>query len=105
MNRLFNVNYFVPSTFDDGQPIKLFKIPPSVERFVWSADGSAVMYVDTRTGISNIWGQPIAGGTPQKLTNFKSGVIFIFASSRDGRKIACARGSLTSDVVLIRDIK
>ena len=76
-----------------------------VERFVWTADGGAMMYVDTQTGVSNIWTQPIAGGPPEELTNFKSGFIFNFATSRDSKTLACARGSLTNDVVLIQDIK
>jgi hypothetical protein len=59
-------------------------------------------YADTRNGISNIWSQPIEGGPPKHLTNFKSDLIFRFALSPDGRRLVLARGIQTRDVVLIR---
>jgi hypothetical protein len=37
----------------------------------------------------------------KELTEFTSGQIFAFTFSRDGKQIALARGSITSDVVLI----
>jgi len=60
-------------------------------------------YVDTRGGISNIWSQPLEGGPPKQVTDFKSEEIFSFARSRDGRQLALARGVETGDVVLISD--
>ena len=89
--------------FSGGEPLKLFDIPQSVPQFVWSADSRAVLYIDLQGNISNIWAQPIKGGQPQKVTNFNSGRIFAFDLSGDGQTIVVARGSLTSDVVLIRD--
>ncbi|HKG21865.1 MAG TPA: hypothetical protein VKC34_08185, partial [Blastocatellia bacterium] len=67
--------------------------------------GRALTYVDNRGGIANIWSQPLAGGEPRPLTDFKSDQIFSFAWSRDGRQLACSRGVITSDVVLITDFK
>ena len=40
-----------------------------------------------------------------QLTNFKTGRIFNFDWSRDGKWLALARGSVTSDVVLISDLR
>jgi len=37
------------------------------------------------------------------LTNFKSGLIFAFEMSRDGKQIALSRGSQMDDVILLRD--
>ena len=69
----------------------------------WTPDGQALMYVDTRGGVSNIWSQPIDGSRPRQLTNFKSDLIFRFALSPDGRQFVLKRGTQTRDVVLIRD--
>jgi len=69
----------------------------------WSGDGRAVLYIDRRNGISNIWSQPIDGGAPKQLTNFKSDLIFTFDVSKDGKSLALARGTSSNDVVLIAD--
>ena len=101
--------------FDGGPPIKMFDLPaPIPVHFVsllpvpnilrWTADGRAVTYRDTRNGAQNIWSQPIDGGPPKQLTNFKSEQMFFYDWSRDG-KLACSRGVTTSDVVLIRDFR
>ena len=71
----------------------------------WTPDGRAVAYIKTEDGVSNIWALPLDGGKPVQLTDFKSDLIFNFAWSNDGKQLAVARGSETSDVVLIRDIK
>jgi serine/threonine protein kinase/Tol biopolymer transport system component len=84
--------------FEGGQPVKVFTLPSSNVR--WSPDGTALTYVDSRSGVSNIWSQPVDGGQPVQLTNFKSDLIFAFEWSRDGRQLACARGIVTSDAVL-----
>jgi Tol biopolymer transport system component len=75
------------------------------QRIRWTADGGALTYIDRRRGISNIWSQPFEGGPAQQLTDFKSGEIFSFAWSSDGSQLACTRGSIVSDVVLITDLR
>ncbi|HEY6229986.1 MAG TPA: protein kinase [Pyrinomonadaceae bacterium] len=69
----------------------------------WSADGRAVLYIDRRNGVSNIWSQTIDGSAPKELTNFKSDLIFTFDVSKDGKSLALARGTTANDVVLITD--
>ncbi len=56
-------------------------------------------------GISNIWSQPLDGGAPKQLTDFKTDRIFAFDWSRDGKQLAVSRGTVTSDVVLIKDFR
>jgi len=80
-------------------------IPASAGKFRWSADGTAILYVKDEAGVSNVWSQPVAGGAPKKLTDFKSDRIFQFDVSRDGKLLALSRGSATNDVVLIRETK
>ena len=91
-----------------GQPIKLLPLPSSVFPGVglgWTPDSSALVYMQKRNGVSNIWSQPINGDPPKQLTNFKSDLIFRFALSADGSNFVLARGTQTRDVVLIRDFR
>jgi len=99
--------------FDDGTFLRAFQLPITTaitfdERayfhgFHWSPDGRALIYINTIAGVSNLWRQPLDGGQPTQLTNFPSDRIFNFAYSRDGARIAFARGSQTSDAVLISE--
>jgi Tol biopolymer transport system component len=68
---------------------------------VWSPDESGLDYVVTRNGISNIWRQPLAGGSPVQITQFNAWKIFSFAWSRDGRWLSLAAGVNRTDAVLI----
>jgi Tol biopolymer transport system component len=85
-----------------GEPLRSFNIftLDLVREIHWTSDGRALTYIETRDGVSNIWGQPIEGGPPKQLTDFKSDLIFSFDWSRDGT-LACARGTQNADVVLI----
>ena len=97
--------------FDGGAPAKTFDMPmPYLQHVVWqkirwTADGQALTYIDRRGGTSNIWSQSLSGGPPQQLTDFKADQIFNFAWSPDGKQLACARGVVTSDAILISDFK
>ena len=89
-----------------GQPVKLFDIPGSFGRSLqWSSDGRAITYVNTHAGISNLWSQSVAGGSPRQLTDFKEQRIYGFAWSRDGKQLAISRGVVNNDVVLIKDFR
>jgi Tol biopolymer transport system component len=92
---------FVP--LEGGPPAKVFDLPPWQIR--GAPDGRALTYVDTQNGVSNIWALPLDGGAPRQLTNFTTDQIFAYAWSRDGKLLACARGSQNSDVVLITDLR
>lgn len=96
--------------FEGGQPWKIFDYTamspsPFCGCLRWTPDGQALAYIDTRKSVSNLWAQPLAGGPPRQITDFKSELIFDFAWSRDGKQLALARGTLTSDVVLIRNFR
>src|SRR5262245_14914213 len=67
----------------------------------WSPDGRALTYIATRQGVSNIWSKPIDGGPARQLTSFTSDRIFRYAWSRDGKSLACERGMIINDAVLI----
>lgn len=92
--------------FEGGEPVKTIDLPRTVQpiAFAWMPDGKSIAYLDTGSGILNIWSQPIDGGAPRQLTNFKSEFINSFAVSRDG-KIAAYRWSATRDIVLIKGFR
>jgi len=94
--------------FDGGPPVKTFDVPQNVvlqSLMRLTPDGLALAYITSRNGISNIWLQPLDGTSPKQLTNFKSDQIFWFDWSPDGRQLAVSRGAVTSDVVLIKDLR
>jgi Tol biopolymer transport system component len=72
---------------------------------VWTPDGKAIAQLVTVDGVSNIWICPLDGNAPAQLTKFKSGHIFTFDWSRDGKQLAIARGNQSQDVVLLRDFR
>ncbi|MFZ0061202.1 MAG: DPP IV N-terminal domain-containing protein, partial [Pyrinomonadaceae bacterium] len=94
---------FGAMSFDGGPMIKRFSFPVTVgERLVrWVPGGWGLAYLDSPGGISNIWVQPLVGGVPQQLSNFKTERIDSFDWSPDGRQLAIVRATETSDVVLI----
>ena len=92
--------------FEGGQPVKTIDLPRSVQpiAFAWTSDGKSIAFLDNSSGILNVWSQPLDGGAPKELTNFKSEFVSNFAISRDG-KIATYRFSATRDIVLIKDFR
>lgn len=92
--------------FEGGEPVKTFDLPQTAWWVIrWSANSRALNYVDTRSGVSNIWSMPTDGGKPTQLTDFKADQIFFFDISSDGKQLATSRGLVTTDVVLINDFK
>jgi len=92
--------------FEGGEPIKVFDEPTRIGLLIrWTPDGRAVTYIATSAGVSNIWSQPMDGGAPKQLTNFKADQMFWFDWSRNGKQLAVSRGTVTSDVVLISNFR
>jgi Tol biopolymer transport system component len=100
-------------SLETGSPTRLLDLPSSFEPssfpfgglLRWTPGGRGIAYVVTRAGVSNIWEQPLDGGQPKQITNFKSGQIFFFDWSQDGKQLALSRGFVSSDVVLISELK
>ena len=88
---------------ETGQMLKTYDFDGYWHFLRWTPDGRPLAYIKTQGDVSNIWAQPIDGGKLVQLTDFKSDLIFNFAWSKDGKQLAVARGSETSDAVLIRD--
>ena len=77
-------------------------VPASVQ---WTPDGRAIAYVDGDTQ-TNLWVQPLDGAPAHQLTHFTDGrTIPTFAWSRDGKRLAVARETVTNDIVLFKGLK
>jgi eukaryotic-like serine/threonine-protein kinase len=94
--------------FEGGPAINTFNVTAggTVAIIVqWSADGKSLLYSVNSNSVSNIWSQPIAGGEPKQITNFSDLLITGFSWTRDGKKLACTRGVLLRDAILVTDLK
>jgi len=91
--------------FDGGQPLYRLNRPVGATGLRWAPTGKALDYLLTRRAITNIWRQPLVGGQPMQITNFKSEQIFSFDWSRDGNDLVLSRGATSSDVVMIADFQ
>ncbi len=90
-----------------GTPTHTYSIPTTPWRLVrWLPDSKGLVYVETNNDISNLWSQPLdPTAAPKQITDFRSGRIFAFDWSRDGKQLALARGLETREIVLISNLK
>lgn len=90
----------------EGEPVYKFPLPQGNTTFLrWNSGGAGLDYFLTNNGVSNIWRQPVPKGLPWQVTRFTSGQIFSFDWSSDGKQLYLARGSLSSDLVLISNFR
>jgi serine/threonine protein kinase len=93
---------------EGGEPIKTFSVPATgtvLAVIQWANDGDSILYTVTGNNVTNIWRQPLNGGQAKQSTEFKEMLMTGFAWSHDGKQLACTRGNLVRDAVLIRDLK
>jgi len=95
--------------FEGGPPLETFTIPQSGTGLTtihwWARDGKSLFYTTTTNNVTNIWSLPFDGGPPKQVTDFKDMLITGFAWSRDGKQLACTRGALMRDAILVTDLK
>jgi hypothetical protein len=74
-----------------GPPVRVLPLPRmllDMEGVLqWTPDGSGVVYVETNGGVSNLYAQPVNGGTPHALTNFTEDHIIYIAWSSDWKRL------------------
>ena len=80
-------------------------LPGAGGDFRWAPDGRSLTYLNTQNDVTNIWSFPLDGAAPKQLTDFKTENIYNFKWSADGKNLVLARGTTTSDVILIRDFR
>ena len=82
--------------------LKRLPPPPTITRLRWTPDGRGIAYHKD----SNVWIQPLDGRPARQLTRFTDGrTIPDFAWSRDGKRLAIARMSVTNDIVLFKGLR
>jgi eukaryotic-like serine/threonine-protein kinase len=101
-------NKLAVMSLDNSAPVRVFDVPASgtiTAEALWAPDGKSILYTVNNSNVSNIWSQPIDGGPAKQVTDFKDSLMTGFAWSRDGKTLACTRGVLLRDAVLITDLK
>jgi Tol biopolymer transport system component/DNA-binding winged helix-turn-helix (wHTH) protein len=93
--------------FEGGPAVKAFPQPPGGTVYVaWAPDGRGLVYAENPDDdVSTLWVQPLDGGSPRQLARFENDRIFGFDWSRDGKQLACVRGLMVTNAVLIKDFK
>jgi Tol biopolymer transport system component len=95
--------------FSGGKPVRTFDYPGAIlggyPIIRWTQDGRDLTFLRDQQGVSNIWAQPLDAGPQRQVTDFTAGQIFNFCWAKGGQQLALARGSQTSDVVLIRRVQ
>jgi Tol biopolymer transport system component len=89
---------------NQGQLVKSFDAPMGIYRescLRWAPDGKSLQYLLTTGDVTNIWEQPLSGGSAHQFTQFASGRMFDFNWSTDGKTILMSRGEVSGDVVLL----
>jgi serine/threonine protein kinase len=101
-------NYLDILPLAGGPSIRQFDIPVlsmTGTQLSWTPDSKGVIFLDSRDGVGNLWIQPLAGGKPRQLTNFSSDRIYSFDWSTEGKQLVVARGSSSSDIVMISNFR
>jgi len=89
-----------------GRPVHSFDTPYGFQYYArFTPNSKAIAFLLTRNSATNIWEQPLAGGSLVQLTHFTSGDMFAYAWSKDGKQLAFSRGEQASDVVMISNFR
>jgi Tol biopolymer transport system component/DNA-binding winged helix-turn-helix (wHTH) protein len=90
-------------SFEGGPMLQSLDVPANLKEnsTVWSADDRSLLYIGAVGSVGNIWSLPLDGSAAKAVTNFKSDLTDDFSLSPDGKRLAVARGSTQSDVVMI----
>lgn len=86
-------------------PVRSFTLPETAVPFnglSWAPGGRGLTYVSTLGGASNLWLQPLDGGQPRQLTDFKEAELLSFAWAPQGGDIICVLSVKTYTPVLVR---
>jgi Tol biopolymer transport system component len=89
-----------------GIPLRSFALPYPYNQVIrWTLNSKALIYLERRDGVYNLWQQPLDGTTPTQITNFTEDVIFYYDWLDDDGQLIVSRGARTKDIVLIRNFE
>lgn len=92
-------------SLETGEIIKNFDVVPA--RFLkFSSDGKSLIFKNSEkeATISSIWIQPIEGGKPKQLVDFKLDDVYWIDYSKDGKFLANISGKPSSDLILLKSL-
>jgi len=85
-----------------GAPVKsLDASAASLGMLQFASDGKAIYYQVTERGVSNLVRQPLDGGPPTQVTDFKELTGYGYAYNWPADKLVVTRGKPNNDVVII----
>jgi len=93
---------------EGGRPIKKFDPLPFGWYYrpaLWTSNGQSLVFCRIENHVGNLWLQPLAGGAPNRLTSFKSDVIYNYAFGHDGKSLILSRGRVAVNVALIENFR
>jgi serine/threonine protein kinase/Tol biopolymer transport system component len=92
---------------EGGEEVRLLAVPKDANwnMLSWSPDGQALDFTAVRAGAGNVWRLPLTGGSPKQLTNWTDDNVGSFAWSRDGKQLAVVRASVTTDLLLMQNLR
>lgn len=88
----------------NGGPITK-RFPGVMAHVRWTPDGRGIFHFDVRDYVVQLVEQPLRGGPFRAITNFSSGRIGGYDWSLDGKHLFLSHGNVSSDVVLISNIR
>ncbi|MDQ3817102.1 MAG: hypothetical protein M3362_05360 [Acidobacteriota bacterium] len=89
-----------------GPPLKTFAFPYPYNQIIrWTPDSRALIYLDKRDGVHNLWLQPLDGSLPAQLTNFTEDQLLHYALPYTGAGFVLSRGGKRRDITIIRNFR
>jgi Tol biopolymer transport system component len=97
---------------EGGPPTQVVDMPKDLDftfaptGLGWTPDGHSVIFPVKQKGVTNLWIQPLGApqgkpAPPRQWTHFSTNSVRRYAISPDGKQVALARDSSTTDLVLI----
>ena len=91
---------------EGGQPVVTFAFPYPYNQIIrWTSDSKALIYLDKRNGVSNLWRQPLDQSRPTQLTSFTEDLIMHFSPLNKETEFVLSRGGRRREIVLIKNFE
>ena len=81
----------VAAPIEGGAPVATFAWPPRSGGLKWTPDGKGLSFVVSKDGVSNLFIQPLAGGSPRPVTRLSEGSIDDYRWLPDGKRLVLQR--------------
>ena len=92
-------------SLNDGHLVRTIATPSDPSDVQWSPDGKEVTYVCHTARSSQLWRQPIGGGSPVRIPEFLPDDVFHVNWSRDGSRIVYLHREVKTALVLITNFR